>query len=395
MWVGALLAGVMLPLLPSGMLSRFGSADAGLASGTATVTSHAIVTAVDRWTLSPLLCSALVMLYLLTVLFGVTRLLWRCWRTAAMARRSAMFPLDAADRMLVEGAARRFGIAPPEVRCSHETRGPVMVGVKRAMLLAPKVFFAAGNAEDIAAALTHECAHIARRDFAKNLVYEVVAAMVAYHPACWLMRRRIAETRELVCDDMAAGALGGRPDYAASLLRLATTLAGPGWRATPAIGVFDGDILEERIMRLTMDMPKVSRMQRVAMVALASCALLGGAATAAALSFDVMPQDSAAAPTQMKVYKIGDGVTPPVLTHSVDAEFTQKAKLAKHEGVSVVSCVVDSDGMPQRVHTIRKLGMGLDEKAIEAVRQYRFKPGMLNGKPVAVAITIEVNFHIY
>jgi hypothetical protein len=98
-----LLAGVVLPLLPSGMLSRFSPADAGVAGRTATVTYHAIATAAERWTLSPLLCSALVMLYLLTVLFGVMRLLWRCWRTAAMARRSPKFPLDAADRMRVEG----------------------------------------------------------------------------------------------------------------------------------------------------------------------------------------------------------------------------------------------------------------------------------------------------
>jgi protein TonB len=84
-----------------------------------------------------------------------------------------------------------------------------------------------------------------------------------------------------------------------------------------------------------------------------------------------------------------------VLTHSVDAEFSKKAKDAKHQGVSVISCVVDADGMPRHVHAIRKLGMGLDEKAIEAVRQYRFKPSTLNGKPVAVAITIEVNFHLY
>jgi periplasmic protein TonB len=88
-------------------------------------------------------------------------------------------------------------------------------------------------------------------------------------------------------------------------------------------------------------------------------------------------------------------VTPPVLVHSVDAEFTKKAKDAKYQGVSVVSCVVDADGMPRHVHTIRKLGMGLDEKALEAVRQYKFKPSTLHGKPVAVQITIEVNFHIY
>ena len=397
MWVGTLLAGVVVPLLPVGVWTRLAPADSSAALGTATVTYHAIATAAARWAVSPLLCSVLAGLYLLTVLFCMARLLWRWRRAAAMARRSVAFPFDPADRMLVERAARRLGIAAPEVRCSLETQGPVVVGARRAMLLTPAAFFADMNAEDIAAALAHECAHIARRDFTKNLIYELVAAVVAYHPACWLMRRRIAETRELICDEMAAGAMGGRPEYAASLLRLATALAAPGWRGTPAIGVFDGDILEERIMRLTMDLPKISKMQRFGMVALTACALLGGAATAAALSFDVTPQDGGAAanaPAE-KVYKIGGDVSAPVLVHSVDAQFTEKAKRAKYEGVSVVSCVVDSQGMPQRVHTVRKLGMGLDEKAIEAVRQYRFKPAMLNGKPVAVAISIEVNFHLY
>jgi TonB family protein len=110
----------------------------------------------------------------------------------------------------------------------------------------------------------------------------------------------------------------------------------------------------------------------------------------------VTPQDTATAGTAPeKIYHVGNGVTPPALTYSVDAEFTQKAKQAKYQGVSVVQCVVDTHGMPQHVHTVRKLKMGLDEKAIEAVRQYRFKPGTLDGKPVSVAITIEVNFHLY
>jgi TonB family protein len=296
----------------------------------------------------------------------------------------------------------------------------VVLGLRRPLLLVPEGFLTTENAGqirtasdvdirmasdddvrtasdvDIAAALAHECAHIRRRDFAKNLIYECVAAAVAYHPACWLMRRRIAETRELVCDEMAAGAAGDRPEYAASLLRLATSMAVTS-QASQAIGVFDGNILEERIMRLTMNLPKVSRTQKIAMVAVTTGALLGGAVTAAAMSFDVMPsKDAAASKTaHEKVYQVGNGVTAPVLTYSVDAEFTKKAKDAKYQGVSVVSCVVDADGMPRYVHTIRKLGMGLDEKALEAVRQYKFKPGLLNGKPVAVQITIEVNFHIY
>jgi TonB family protein len=408
-WVVALLAGVALPLLPGSMLTGyFSHADPSAAGGTVAVTYHMVAATAARWALTPLLSQMLAGAYLLTVLFSMARLLWRWRRTRAMARRSAVLPLDAREHGRVESAARRLGVAPPEIRCSDETRGPVVLGLRRATLLVPEGFFAAETVEDtqigrdgdVAAALAHECAHIARWDYAKNLFYECVAAVVAYHPASWRMRRRIAETRELVCDEMAAGAMGDRPEYAASLLRLATAMAGPAARpfytsATQAIGVFDADILEERVMRLTMDVPKVSRTQRIAMAVVAACALLGGAATAAALSFDVTPQDSAAAPGHEKVYKIGGDVTPPVLVHSVDAEFTKKAKDAKYQGVSVVSLVVDSHGMPRHVHTIRKLGMGLDEKAIEAVRQYKFKPSTLHGKPVAVQITIEVNFHLY
>jgi TonB family protein len=95
------------------------------------------------------------------------------------------------------------------------------------------------------------------------------------------------------------------------------------------------------------------------------------------------------------LYHVGGGVSPPVLIHSVDAEFTDEARRAKVQGVSVVSLIVDAQGMPQRVRVIRKLGQGLDEKAIEAVRQYRFKPSTYQGKAVPVEITVEVNFHLY
>jgi TonB family protein len=313
----------------------------------------------------------------------------------------------------------------PEVRCSSETRGPVVLGLRRPLLLVPEGFFTAEHAEeirtasdrdiqtaseediqtasnaDIAAALVHECAHIRRRDFAKNLIYECVAAAVAYHPACWLMRRRIAETRELVCDEMAAGAAGDRPEYAASLLRLARAMATPAGYSggTPAIGVFDGDILEERIMRLTMDVPKVTRSRRIAMAAVAACALLGGVATATALSFDVTPQDGAAAnaPVQEKIYKIGGDVSAPVLTYSVDAKFPDAERNAKQglEGVAVVELIVDSKGMPRDIRVKRSLRPDFDKSAIDAVRQYKFDPAMRKGKPVAVEITIEVNFHRY
>jgi len=61
----------------------------------------------------------------------------------------------------------------------------------------------------------------------------------------------------------------------------------------------------------------------------------------------------------------------------------------------VVSLIVDTQGNPQHVNVIRRLGMGLDEKAVEAVRQYKFRPAMFQGKAVPVEVNIEVNFQIY
>jgi TonB family protein len=94
-------------------------------------------------------------------------------------------------------------------------------------------------------------------------------------------------------------------------------------------------------------------------------------------------------------YRIGGKVTAPVLLYSVSPEFTDEARRAKYQGVVVVSTVVDAQGMPQNVRVVRPLGMGLDEKAIAAVKKYRFKPAMRNGEPVAVMVSIEINFRLY
>jgi periplasmic protein TonB len=95
------------------------------------------------------------------------------------------------------------------------------------------------------------------------------------------------------------------------------------------------------------------------------------------------------------LYHVGGGVAAPQLIFSVDPEFSDEARRAKFQGVCVVSLVVDEQGNPQRVQVVRHLGMGLDQKAVAAVMQYRFKPATLQGRPVAVEVNIEVNFRIY
>jgi TonB family protein len=95
------------------------------------------------------------------------------------------------------------------------------------------------------------------------------------------------------------------------------------------------------------------------------------------------------------VYHVGGGVSGPVPIYEPEPEYSDEARRAKYTGIVVVSLVVDAQGLPQRVRVVRALGMGLDEKAVEAVRQYKFKPAMYQGKPVPVEVNIEVNFQIY
>jgi TonB family protein len=96
------------------------------------------------------------------------------------------------------------------------------------------------------------------------------------------------------------------------------------------------------------------------------------------------------------VYPIGNGVSAPVLLSSVDAVFTDQARRAKYQGVCTLSVIIDSGGNPQNPQVVHGLEMGLNEKAIEAVMQYRFKPAMKDGKtPVPVRISVSVTFKLY
>ncbi len=94
------------------------------------------------------------------------------------------------------------------------------------------------------------------------------------------------------------------------------------------------------------------------------------------------------------VFRIGGGVSAPVAIFKVEPEYSEEARKAKFQGTVVLSIVIDEHGQPTNFKVVRPLGLGLDEKAIEAVQKWRFLPGKKEGHPVAVLATVEVNFRL-
>ena len=93
-------------------------------------------------------------------------------------------------------------------------------------------------------------------------------------------------------------------------------------------------------------------------------------------------------------FTLGKNVTKPELLRKVEPEYSEDARKAKYSGTVVLYIEIDATGHPTNIHVQRSLGMGLDEKAMEAVKKWLFVPGKQNGKPVTVPATVEVNFRL-
>jgi TonB family protein len=91
---------------------------------------------------------------------------------------------------------------------------------------------------------------------------------------------------------------------------------------------------------------------------------------------------------------IGCGVSAPTLISKTEPEYSEEARKAKYSGSVLLSIVVDANGLPRDIKVARPLGFGLDEKAIEAVMKWRFRPGMKGGRAVAVRAQVEVTFRL-
>jgi protein TonB len=97
---------------------------------------------------------------------------------------------------------------------------------------------------------------------------------------------------------------------------------------------------------------------------------------------------------QGAIYIGGHDIVMPVAIKKVEPEFSEEARRARAMGIVVIYVEIEPDGKPHNLRVVRSFGLGLDEKALEAVTQWRFKPGSKDGKPVTVSANIELAFHL-
>ena len=99
-------------------------------------------------------------------------------------------------------------------------------------------------------------------------------------------------------------------------------------------------------------------------------------------------------PTQGEIFRRAPGVIPARLSEKTEPEYTEEARIARHEGTVVIAAVITPDGRAADLRLVRSLGLGLDEKAVEAVRNWRFDPALKGNAAVFFQVSFEVNFRI-
>ncbi|HWB85921.1 MAG TPA: TonB family protein [Bryobacteraceae bacterium] len=206
--------------------------------------------------------------YFLFVLFRVWHLVRAVMHTVWIRQRAQSLAAPEMLKQVSDRCQAAFGLDGVALFFSRQIAGPVTAG--HAVIL-PESLQSEAREEVLTSAIGHEMAHVARRDFGCNVLYELLYLPVSFHPGAWLIRRGIDRSREMACDELVTQRLIDAGSYARSIVNIAAQMTGlprPGY----TLGVFDGDILEERIRRL-MERP-VANLKRARLLLAAGLSTL-------------------------------------------------------------------------------------------------------------------------
>src|SRR5215208_2715213 len=184
-------------------------------------------------------------------IFGRAVRLARFWRRQKRLRRSATGAgLSAEIEVAAKLCRTLLRAGRVQVALSEEARVPYTLGARCPVIVLPQAFCPDADEARLLTVIGHEMAHVARKDFLSNLVCELVALPISFHPVTFLIRRQIERARELACDELVTKHILAPRVYARSLLWAADVMS-QRTSQTFMLSIFDGRILEERIMRLT------------------------------------------------------------------------------------------------------------------------------------------------
>jgi beta-lactamase regulating signal transducer with metallopeptidase domain len=229
--------------------------------------------------------------YLLFLLFRLARFGWACFRTSRICESGEVRPLPPAVERVWARCLAAFPSIDVELRSSPDVCGPVAAGAWNRTIVLPEALFGERSEEVLTTAIGHEMAHLARHDFALNVLYELLYVPLSFHPAAWWIRRQIDRTREMACDELVTRRLLDARVYADSIMSIAAGMAGlprPGY----TLGVFDGDTLEERIRRL-LERPAANLKRARLLLATGLSALAVCAVVASGLAISARAQSGA------------------------------------------------------------------------------------------------------
>jgi len=245
--------------------------------------------------LPPASVLTLFLAFLVVTAWSVAKFAWSLHCTVRIRREARPILLGTQIEGLWSHCKTAFSVKDAQLLYSDRIAGPVTIGFAPSAILVSSGFMERCSGNDILAALAHECAHVRRHDFQKNLLYEVGSLTIAYHPMTWFVKAQIARTREMICDETAArGILIDRRSYAQSLLRLAAFVSfSAGSLTSNAIGIFDGEILEERIMTMRTAKQPFSPSLKYGLLTASVLVLFSVAAGIAAVAWPIQAQSQA------------------------------------------------------------------------------------------------------
>jgi TonB family protein len=237
-------------------------------------------------------------------------------------------------------------------------------------------------------AIAHELAHLERRDNWSALLALAAQALYWFHPLTWWLSAKMAEQRELACDNRVLSSGAQPSEYADFLLDISRRFSSPALFGCAMAS--HSHPLRGRIMNIlhTPNNDCSSRWSRSAIV------LFSGLLAAAGVMVPATADHTPPRDMQHQVYKIGGDVSAPRLIYKVEPQYTDEAQHAKISGTVLLSIVIDSSGNPGDIQVVRGLDPGLDKNAIAALSQWRFDPATRNNQPVPVQAQIQVNFEL-